>query len=164
MFQYEQLSFNLLSICQSPLRAYRQSILVALAAVHFLDQKMQEKQAVAYGDLVSQSDSKLDTSDAALLAEFELKPEDVDIGMASDAAKDRIRQGNFSASEAAAFRCELVTEARATMGEYRSEIISANGDEERVTARKKDYGSALHRWISKLAERGALEEVIKMPS
>lgn len=164
MLQYEesQLSFNLLSLCQSTIQEYRKSVLDALTAVHFLDAQMQTQHGDAYTKLVSDSDTPLDASDTLLLAEYDLKPEDVIGEMAHDSLKSRVCEGNFSASEAASLRYELVIEARAAMGEYRGEVMVAIVDEERVTARKKDYGSLLHKWISKLAEKGVLEDIIKL--
>lgn len=56
---------------------------------------------------------------------------------------------------------QLIIEIKASMGEYRAEIMAIAEDEQRVNGRKKDYGPALHKWISKLAEKGVLEEMIK---
>ncbi|OAR00631.1 hypothetical protein LLEC1_02006 [Akanthomyces lecanii] len=164
MLQYEesQLSFNLLSLCQSTFRGYRNSVRAALSAVHFLDARMKTQHGDAYSKLVSDDDNELDTDDALLLAEYSLKPEDVFEKFAADSLKSRVSEGNLSASDGASLRHEFVIKARAAMGEYRDEAMVAVLDEERVTARKKDYGSVLHKWISKLAEKGSLEDIVKL--
>lgn len=166
MLQYEenQFSFNLLALCQSPIPANRKSVLHAVVAVHYLDGEMETKYGDAYSKLVSESDTQLDTGDDTLLAEYDLKPEDVTTAVIPDSLKEQVGKETLNASDAASLRCQLVIEARATMGEYRDESRSAIVDEERVTGRKKDYGSMLHKWISKLAEKGSLEEIITLSS
>lgn len=163
MLQYEesQLSFNLLSLCQSTFQKYRKAVRVALATVHFLDARMKTQHGDTYSKLVTDSDIQLDTNDA-LLAEYDLKPEDVIGELAADSLKSRVVEGNLSASEGASLRRQIVIEARAAMGEYRGETMVAMVDEGRVTARKKDYGTVLHKWISKLAEKGVLEDIVQL--
>ncbi|KAJ6783995.1 hypothetical protein PWT90_06906 [Aphanocladium album] len=164
MLQYEesQLSFNLLSLCQSPIQRYRQTVLEALVAVRYLDAQMAMQYGSSYSKLVSDSDAQLDTEDVQLLAEYDLKPADVSAVIITGAFKAKLESSNLGAADAATLRYELVIEARAAMGEYRGEAMAAMVDEERVTARKKDYGSVLHKWISKLAEKEVLDDIIKL--
>ncbi len=164
MLQYEesQLSFNLLSLCQSTFQKYKKAVRVALATVHFLDARMKTQHGDTYSKLVTDGDIQLDTNDALLLAEYDLKPEDVIGELATVSLKSRVVEGNLSASEGASLRRQFVIEARAAMGEYRGETMVAMADEGRVTARKKDYGTMLHKWISKLAEKGVLEDIVKL--
>ncbi|EGX96601.1 ubiquitin carboxyl-terminal hydrolase [Cordyceps militaris CM01] len=166
MLQYEesQLSFNLLSLCQSPIQEYRKSVLSALTAVQVLDAQMKTHHGDVYTTLISNSDMQLDPNDIPLLAEYDLKPEDVPAELPPGPLEPRLREGNLSANDAAGLRRELVMEVRAAMGEYRGEAMVAMVDEERVTARKKDYGSVLHKWITKLAEKGVLEDIINLSS
>lgn len=164
MLQYEesQLSFNLLSICQSPLQLHRNSIVTAMSAVLFLDEQMRTRHGPSFVKLVSESDTGLNIVDAQLLAEFSLKGEDIDSTLAPDSMKRKICEGNLTLGEALTLRHELVIETRVLMGEYRGEVITAGVDEERAAVRKKDYGSMLHKWTSKLAEKGILEDVIRL--
>ncbi|KAJ4164157.1 hypothetical protein LMH87_005842 [Akanthomyces muscarius] len=164
MLQYEesQLSFNLLSLCQSTFQKYKKAVRVALATVHFLDARMKTQHGDTYSKLVTDGDIQLDTNDALLLAEYDLKPEDVIGELATVSLKSRVVEVNLSASEGASLRRQFVIEARAAMGEYRGETMVAMADEGRVTARKKDYGTVLHKWISKLAEKGVLEDIVKL--
>ncbi|OAA73648.1 ubiquitin carboxyl-terminal hydrolase [Cordyceps fumosorosea ARSEF 2679] len=167
MLQYEenQISFNLLSLCQSPLQKNKKSVLSALTAVRFLDSQAKTQHEDVYTTLVSNSDTQLDPNDPLLLAEYNLKSEDVAKEPPTEVIKARVSKAcSISARDAASLRHELVTEARASMGEYRGEAMAAMADEERVAERKKDYGSVLHKWISKLAEKGVLEDIIKMSS
>ncbi|XWW99963.1 hypothetical protein V2A60_007977 [Cordyceps javanica] len=164
LLQYEesQLSFNLLSLCQSPLQEYKKSILDTLTAVYLLDAGMTTRHGDAYTTLVSASDMQLDLNDSLLLSAYDLKPEDIAAELPAASLHLTLCDDMPNASEAANRRAELVTQARAAMGEYRGEAMVAMVDEERVTARKKDYGSVLHKWISKLAEKGVLGDIIKL--
>ncbi|KAM0667873.1 hypothetical protein MY8738_007359 [Beauveria namnaoensis] len=166
MLQYEesQLSFNLLSLCQSPIRKYRKSVLSAVTAVHFLDTQMKIQHGDAYTTLILNNGMQLDIHDTTLLANYNIKPDDITGEPVPGLLASRVSEGNLSASDAASLRYELIIEARAAMGEYHGEASAAMEDEERVTARKKDYGSALHKWISKLAEKDILEDIIKLSS
>ncbi|KAM3508192.1 hypothetical protein MY10362_001325 [Beauveria mimosiformis] len=166
MLQYEesQLSFNLLSLCQSPIRKYRKSVLSAVTAVHFLDTQMKMQHGDAYTTLILNNGMQLNTRDTTLLANYNITLDDITGEPVPSLLASRVSEGSLSASEAASLRYDLVMEARAAMGEYRGEASAAMEDEERVTARKKDYGSALHKWISKLAEKDVLEDIIKLSS
>lgn len=165
MLQYEesQLSFNLVSICQSPLREYRRSVQRALATLHYFDEHIIPKHSAADAKIASVHKDDYNPSNAVVLSEFGLSPEDAgDKSLAYESVKEAAQNEKLGPDEVVAMRRDLVVELRASMGEYRSEVSAANVDEERVTARKKDYGSALHKWVTKLAEKGVLEEMAKL--
>ncbi|KAH7271994.1 hypothetical protein B0J15DRAFT_164448 [Fusarium solani] len=161
MLQYEenQLSFNLLALCRSPLSAHTQTIARAAASLHHLHTQIQPDST--FSELTSAESNPLDIRDESRLAEFNLKPKDITSLDISEDLRAKIKQPDFDTSAAYELHQELVIEVKAAMGEYRAELMSKADDEQRVKGRKKDFGPALHKWMTKLAEKGVLEDVIK---
>ncbi|RSL67107.1 hypothetical protein CEP53_003134 [Fusarium sp. AF-6] len=161
MLQYEenQLSFNLLALCRSPLSAHTQTIAHAAASLHHLHTQMQSDST--FSELTSAEPNPLDIRDESRLTEFDLKPKDITNLDIPESLRAKIKQPDFNTSAAYELHQELVIEVKAAMGEYRAELMSKADDEQRVKGRKKDFGPALHKWMTKLAEKGVLEDVIK---
>ncbi|KAM0427212.1 hypothetical protein ACHAPT_007640 [Fusarium lateritium] len=161
MLQYEesQLSFNLLALCRNPLSAHAQAIARAVASLHHLHTHMQS--CPTFSELTSADPKPLDIRDESSLTEFKLKPSDITNLDVPEALQAQIEQPGFDTGAAYELHQELVVEVKAAMGEYRAELMSKADDEQRVKGRKKDFGPALHKWMTKLAEKGVLEDVIK---
>ena len=158
MQQYEdsQLSFNLLALCRSPLVVHSQTIARSLASIRSLERGMQHD--VEFQELVSADKPLLDGDMTSRLAEFSLTPSDID--RQSRQLRDFGRE--MSAQAAYRLRQILEDEANNAMGEYRGELFAIADDQQRVEGRKRDFRSAIHCWVSKLAEKGVLEDIIKM--
>lgn len=165
MLQYEedQLAFNLVALCQSPLQQYATAVASVIANIQFLDAEMAAHYP-EYSELISSDSSRLNISDPFLLSEFDISKDRIDKAAAAESFKARISNGGFPVKDAYELRQQLLTDALASIGEYRAEVLSVAEHKQRVTARKKDYGSVLHTWVSKLAEKGVLEDVIKTAS
>lgn len=160
MYQYEesQLAFNLLALCQSPLANHSRKIAEGIASLRHL--KLVADLEKGVGDDWQPADSILLSSDTPeYLAEFKLTNEDVLKAEIPAWVRDQVSQVNTT-EKAVELHKDLETEAKATMGEYRAELTEMSRDEERVEGRRKDYGPALHKWVSKLAEKGVLEDLI----
>jgi ubiquitin carboxyl-terminal hydrolase L5 len=99
-------------------------------------------------------------SNTPRLFEFNITEDDLERVGVDDTIKERVAQLDGSIEAADALRQELIIDVKATMGEYRAELIAIEDDEQRVEGRKKDYAPALHKWATTLAEKGVLEEVI----
>uniref|UniRef100_A0A8H7NIG0 Ubiquitin carboxyl-terminal hydrolase n=1 Tax=Bionectria ochroleuca TaxID=29856 RepID=A0A8H7NIG0_BIOOC len=162
MLQYEgtQLSFNLLALCQSPLAVHSQSIARALASLQCFQNSLRSRPD--FSDLEISQRENSNFSDASLLSEFQLTEATVETAEVPQSLREQIEQPSISVEEAHNLFEKLTLEVKSTMGEYRSEMIALAEDEHRVQGRKKDYAPALHKWVTKLAEKGALEELIKI--
>jgi ubiquitin carboxyl-terminal hydrolase L5 len=160
MLQYEenQLSFNLLAVCQSPLATYSQNIARTTASLQYLrtNTKLTDFEMLVRGEKLP-----LDVDDESQLSEFNLTKSDIASAQIPDTLQDKLKRPTFDAQFAYELYQELIIEIKAAMGEYRAEMIAISDDEQRVKGRKKDYGPALHKWMSKLAEKGVLEDVIE---
>ncbi|KAH6955057.1 hypothetical protein HG530_015823 [Fusarium avenaceum] len=161
MLQYEesQLSFNLLALCQSPLGAHSQTIARAIASLQYLHTSAGS--LPTFKDLVSAERFPLDIESEQQLAEYSLTKSDVTSAQIPESLQKKIQRAGFDTQCAYELHQELVVDVKAAMGEYRAELMTISDDEQRVKGRKKDYGPALHKWMSKLAEKGVLEDVIK---
>jgi ubiquitin carboxyl-terminal hydrolase L5 len=161
MLQYEesQLSFNLLALCQSPLGAHSQTIARAIASLQYLHTSAES--LPIFKDLISAEKPPLDIESEQQLAEYSLTESDVTSAQIPESLQKKVQRPGFDTQCAYELHQELVVDVKAAMGEYRAEIMTISDDEQRVKGRKKDYGPALHKWMSKLAEKGVLEDVIK---
>ncbi|KAH6891010.1 hypothetical protein B0T10DRAFT_458417 [Thelonectria olida] len=161
MLQYEesQLSFNLLALCQSPLATHSHAIAQAVASLNHLHSHM--KEYTDFNSLVAAEPKPLDLDDESQLSEFNLKRADIENAEIPQSIRDKTSGPTLETSEAYALHQDLVIEVKASMGEYRAELMGIADDEQRVKGRKKDYGPALHKWVTKLAEKGVLEDMIK---
>ncbi|KAI9147849.1 ubiquitin carboxyl-terminal hydrolase isozyme L5 [Paramyrothecium foliicola] len=159
--QDSQLSFNLIALCQSPLSSYSNSIARAFAMLHHLKEQMSMSSTSA--ELISQEKDLLDL-DETRLSEFGLTSAKVLSQTIPQSLKDRLRNSSENPEETASIFQQFVIEAKAAIGEYRSEMMAIDEEQQRVKGRKKDYGPALHRWVQSLAEKGVLEDVIKTSS
>lgn len=159
MCQYEesQLSFNLIALCQTPLTSHSRKIAEGIASLRHLKLVADLKGGV--GDWMPE-DSVISQADKPeYLAEFGLAPEAVLKAEIPAWVRDQVSQID-STEKAAQLHKDLEVGAKATMGEYRAELIEMAQDQQRVKGRRKDYGPALHKWVSKLAENGVLEDFI----
>lgn len=161
MLQYEesQLSFNLLALCQSPLAAHSRAIAQAAASLNHVDSQMKENPD--FGSLVAAEPKALDMDDQVQLSEFDLKRADIEKAAVPPRILEKTSGSTLEANKAYELHQELAIEVKASMGEYRAEMMAIADDEQRVKGRRKDYGPALHKWVSKLAEKGVLEDLIK---
>ncbi|KAF5677217.1 ubiquitin carboxyl-terminal hydrolase isozyme l5 [Fusarium heterosporum] len=161
MLQYEdsQLSFNLLALCQSPLATLSQAIARAAASLQYLYANTEPHPT--FKDIISAEEAPLDVGSEAHLAEFNLTKSSIADAQIPESLQNKIKRPGFDAQCAYELYQELVVDLKATIGEYRSEILAISDDEQRVKGCKKDYGPALHKWMSKLAEKGVLEDVLK---
>lgn len=152
MLQYEedQHQFSLLGFCQSPLAVHSRKVAENLASLRGL----QERVNAQVGDGTWEPANPLKHE----LGEFELDKEAVK--QAEIPAPTRQRIDEATRDDADTLYDDIALETRATMGEYRAELMSTAEDEQRVKGRKKDYGPFLHAWVKKLAEKGVLEDII----
>ncbi|KAM0195578.1 hypothetical protein ACHAPA_007430 [Fusarium lateritium] len=161
MLQYEesQLSFNLLALCQSPLDAHSQTIARAIASLQYLHTSTES--LPTFKDLISAEEPPLDIESEPQLTEYNLAKSDIISAQIPESLQRKVQRPGFDTQCAYELHQELVVDVKAAMGEYRAEMMAISDDEQRVKGRKKDYGPALHKWMSKLAEKGVLEDVIK---
>lgn len=160
MLQYEdsQLSFNLLALCRSPLTAHSKKIAQGLAALRYLHDSIHSQPQ--FSSFKPRDNFAEEAIVPSFLSEFQLTLQDIERAEAPQHWKEVV-SAVVTEEDAHEVYADLVVEIKATVGEYRSELMSMAEDEQRVQGRKRDYGPALHKWVSKLAEKGVLEDLIK---
>lgn len=162
MLQYEetQLSFNLLALCQSPLIKYRAEIARAISAVRHLHRRMSG--STAFKATIAPEEPPLcpEVDSTVGLPEFSLHTSDIEEAQIPEHLEEILSRSDLGVDEAVPLHAELVVEAKVAIGEYRAELMSMADDDRRVQGRKRDFGPALHKWITKLAEKGVLESIV----
>jgi ubiquitin carboxyl-terminal hydrolase L5 len=161
MLQYEesQLSFNLLSLCQDPLASYARDVLEAAVCLRYMREQLSER--AGFLDLVSQEEHPLNLDDATNLSEFGLQRTEVEVMEIPKAFRAKIANPALDLGDAYGLYQSLVVDVKAAMGEYRAELLAMAEAEQRVRGRKKEWQPAIHKWMTKLAEKSALADIIK---
>ncbi|OIW26380.1 cysteine proteinase [Coniochaeta ligniaria NRRL 30616] len=161
MLQYEseQLSFNLLALCRSPLHQLREELVASITelaqidhATHKIDPSL--GRSFPEGSISSRDDDLCfadfglpDTLPIDLDAKHTLETQPLEAGGATLMQKLEAR------------REELETEQARLKAEYRAEAAMVEDDARRANGRKKDYTPFIHRWVQRLAEQGALQQI-----
>jgi ubiquitin carboxyl-terminal hydrolase L5 len=160
MLQYEseQLSFNLLALCRSPLHQLREELtknITELAQVQHTIYKMDTSLGRSFGEgTISSTDDMCfsdfglpDTLPFDIASQHPLQTQPLEAGGATLMQKLEARQE------------ELDTEQARLRAEYRAEVSMVEDDARRANGRKKDYTPFIHRWVERLADTGALQEI-----
>ncbi|KAI6779638.1 Ubiquitin carboxyl-terminal hydrolase isozyme L5-like protein [Emericellopsis cladophorae] len=157
MLQYEdsQLQFSLQALCQNPLTVYGARIAEGLASLQAIETTARSRHATwqPLSALVSEEELP------SFLADLRLDADTTERAFVPQAVHNRLEKVATD-DEAQLLYEEVATETKATIGEYQAELLSMAEDEQRVKGRRKNYGPALHRWVTKLAEKGLLEGMI----
>lgn len=147
-------------MCRSPLDVQRSAIASHVSAIRRLRSRFQND--TAFADLNSADEPVPDVvDDEAALGEFGLQQPQVLDAEVPAFVRDPMSRPDLDAQQAHALCQQLVAGTRSAMVKYREEAIAVSEEVERVRERKKDYTPALHCWMTKLANKGVLEDVIQ---
>ncbi|XP_044715514.1 ubiquitin carboxyl-terminal hydrolase, family 1 domain-containing protein [Hirsutella rhossiliensis] len=153
--------FSLIAMCQSPLDALRSAIASHASAIDRLRSRFQDD--AAFARLISADEGLLGVIDNdTALGEFGLQQPDVADAEVPKFVAELMSRPDMDAQQAHGLYEKLVAGTKFAMAKYREETIAVSQEEERVRGRQKDYTPALHCWMTKLANKGVLEDVIRM--
>lgn len=176
MLQYEseQLSFNLLALCQSPLSALRRALAANMRSLARLESHRRannnnnnhdhDHDRANTNPTAPPGSSPIDPSDATRLREFGLREADVTITapppppLAATQEAER-EPGVPDGGEEEARLQQLGAEQARLRAEYVGELAAMGEDAQRVAARREDYTLAIHTWVDMLASKGVLAEL-----
>ncbi|KAG6031218.1 hypothetical protein E4U40_007311 [Claviceps sp. LM458 group G5] len=164
MLQYEgsQLSFNLLAVCRNSSDHLSKTIASMAAALQAIDSRM--KNNTTFVDITSADDPILIIENEGQLAEYHLCQDDIDSARLPARMKSALIRPEWQVDEVYGMYLSFRAQLKSAMDEFRAELASAEEEDRRVKNRKRDYGEALHCWAKKLAEKGVLEDIIRMTS
>ncbi|KAI1082594.1 cysteine proteinase [Whalleya microplaca] len=157
MMSNEFASYNLLALCQSPLRTLASSLSTNLACAHALD------------ELFSGSPSwsvpgPFKAFPAPRLAQLGLsREEDITSRQELLPASFREQTSALDFDFAAGLRLaqRLRAEAEGLDAQFVAELASVDEAVETIRGRQRDYTPAIHQWVRVLAEKGVLRELIQ---
>jgi ubiquitin carboxyl-terminal hydrolase L5 len=160
MLQYEseQLSFNLLALCGSPLRQLREELVANITEWAQIENTMRAiNPSLApspAGNTMHASDPRLE--DFGIPGPLTIDPPDSRHSLGAQP----LDAGGPTLMQKLEARCEELENEQARLrAEYASEVTMGEDDARRASGRKKDYTPFIHRWVEKLAEMGALQEI-----
>ncbi|PHH59747.1 hypothetical protein CDD81_2615 [Ophiocordyceps australis] len=152
-------NFSLLALCRSPLLTLRDKIASNLAAMRLVYSQM--KADDNFNNLVAAEELLVHVDSSAQLHEFGLDLACVDAAPIATSVRAQLAQPTFDTEQAFGLYKSFNTATKAAMTKYRDEFLAEAVQEDRVRSRQQDYTPALHCWLTKLAEKGFLEDVIK---
>lgn len=153
-------SFNLISLCSSSsLETLRTKVCETLALVSFAREFITNR-----AKEVVLSNEPAELHDIEKLKEFNLAKEDIDGAVEKLSTQPDIFAEAATPDDLYIHWLQLVEATEAAMATYRQEVLDLAHDQQCVLNRQKDYGFALHRWLSILADKGVLEELVESSS
>jgi ubiquitin carboxyl-terminal hydrolase L5 len=160
MLQYEseQLSFNLLALCGSPLQQLRVDLaknLTETAQVQQASLRIDPTQGLCADEGTISSTADMSFADYGL-------PDTLSFDNSSKHPIETqpLEEGGATLlQKLEARREELATEQARLKAEYRAEVATVEYAARSANGRKKDYTPVIHRWVEKLAKMGALQEI-----
>lgn len=164
MEQYgaNQIAFNLLAICQTPVAEARTSLESAFAEMKYLATQMNDDGA--FLTRASKVDEKHGFATGIDVSEFELSDPDVDHTTLSAARKAQLCPPGVDVDTALKTYDDLVGALSSAMFTYRQECSDRVEEMKVVEERTRDYSLGVNLWLTKLAEKGLLEELVKESS
>lgn len=111
--------------------------------------------------LIPEDDFAVFSETAEALTDFKISSTDINNAEFTQYVQEKLTGGPLSVEDAFELHKDLIVDAKATGGEYRSELVAKADDQSRVQGRKRDFGMALHKWVTKLAEKNVLEDMIQ---
>ncbi|RDA93391.1 hypothetical protein CP533_1966 [Ophiocordyceps camponoti-saundersi (nom. inval.)] len=153
-----EIAFSLLALCRSPVLAHRDIVASNLAAIRRLRDMYKDDAAFIETVQDNAHIMVLDSEDA--LAEIGLGASEIADAQLSAQVQQQMQGEEFGPEQARNLFLNLAAEVQLATAKYREELVAVTEEEDRVHSRKKDYSPALHLWMTKLAEKGVLEDVI----
>ncbi|KAJ9134764.1 Ubiquitin carboxyl-terminal hydrolase [Pleurostoma richardsiae] len=168
MLQYEEdnLSFNLLALCRSPLEAVRQELARNIQRLRVLWDGFWARHREHATNVVLDPDDTLGKKwihgdDEGELASLGIQKNDILKVQLEESFQTRIRAPDFDLTSALELQQNLEKEQERIVAECFDEIKTIEEDEARFRGRKKDYTPAIHEWIKTLAEHGILQDLVE---
>lgn len=158
MYGAEALHFNVMGLCQSPLATA--SAALARSIRHFELLHEQRAGNAHFASLTDGTEQALTIEDVGKLKEYDLTPEQVRATEPDADFAAKVADRNLLPVQLMDMFQELVTEQKATMGEYRAEKSALAENELRVQGRRQDSMPMIHRWLQALADQEKLEELM----
>jgi ubiquitin carboxyl-terminal hydrolase L5 len=155
MQQYEgnQIQFNLLALCKSPLLSIPAELAVnvkTLSAVENQLSRLQPEWQLFIGD--SESDSVIHGPNVI----YKVTQELLDSALLPKAIMDKLRDTTPTAENLFRMRQELIAAQNALRAAMIDEESEIDRDNERALSRRNDYTPMIHTWLRFLASNGAL--------
>ncbi|UNI17385.1 Ubiquitinyl hydrolase 1 [Purpureocillium takamizusanense] len=152
-----QNAFSLLAICQQPEKDLRASMASTLAEMNSVRAVMDGNKAFA--ERAAKVDEANGFAAEINLSEFQLSQRDIDNAAVSGSFKAQLSEPNADVDITTKVYESLVGKLSTTMFSYRQENAARQEEAQIVERHTRDYSQGMHLWLSKLAEKGVLEQL-----
>lgn len=152
----DDMMVNVLAVCQSPTVKLREELLANIRTLSALRAALP---ACARPDKIDGRlylDDNGGGLDEAVLASYGVTRAQLDAAAPDASVLDHAL---IDKDKVVAIR-QLQTEQARIQSEFMQEMGDVQRDEEQCSGRKKDFSNAIHRWVKKIAERGALQSLV----
>lgn len=152
----DDMMVNVLAVCQSPTVKLREELLTNIRTLSALRAALPTCARPGKVDGRLYLDDGGSGLDEAALARCGVTRAQLDAAAADASVLDNAL---IDKNKVMAIR-QLQTEQARIQSEYMQEMGDVQRDEEQCSGRKKDFSNAMHRWVKKIAERGALQGLV----
>ncbi|TDZ15211.1 Ubiquitin carboxyl-terminal hydrolase isozyme L5 [Colletotrichum sidae] len=156
-FEGNNIAFNLLALCKSPLTTLAENLARTMRSFELLADRARNSQ----GDLVELTAGEvqpLKGDDEERLAAYGLAPRDIQQAKVDSAFETQVNDPLMEKTKFWELYNKLATEQISLIRDYNSEVAALKVDDDRVKGRKKDHTPAIHCWLQKLTENGILTD------
>jgi ubiquitin carboxyl-terminal hydrolase L5 len=160
MLQYEenQLSFNLLALCHSPLNGISNDIAANVCALAEVDKIATT--SPAWSMALPKEDRVLRAGDLTQLLNFGVTNRAIETAVLPEIFRGRLEHPTLDLLGLLSLYQDIVTEQKSLVGQYHAEVTAVAEEDMRVKGRMKNHTPAIHAWVQKLAEKGVLEDMV----
>jgi ubiquitin carboxyl-terminal hydrolase L5 len=162
MLQYEgdQIRFNLLALCKSPLLTKPVELAINIQSLRALESRLDELRPDWQQFVIERSDS-----DSVLRGPdftFQTNQTLLDSTKLSKSFTDKLHDQTSTIEALFPMREELMDHQKKIRADLIDEIAAVEQDNERALSRRHDYTPMLYTWIRFLAENGDLEDLLEV--
>ena len=151
-------AFSLLGLCASPLLEQSKRVSSSIASLRRLHERLDHSTVFKQEH---EQEAHLIREGSDVLSTFELTGKDVEEAPITSETKNLCDQENVSDGEATSLHTKLLVEIQDAMAQH-GELMNDMAEEEAlVQGRRRDYAPAIHRWVTSLANKGLLEDLIR---
>ncbi|KAI9743281.1 MAG: hypothetical protein M1818_003127 [Claussenomyces sp. TS43310] len=154
-YEGEQIQFNLLSLCRSPLEALPQELAENVRTLQAIETRL--KQIAPEWEQFIDNNEESGTILYGCDANFQISEDLLDAARPSPQVTSQFLASPGDAESLLALRQEVIFAQSELKAAFLDEAMALQQDSQRAASRRHDYTPMIHIWLRMLAEKGVLE-------
>lgn len=158
-YEEDQIEFSILGLVKDPMIDLVANLAQNVKELLVVKERLNAAASSVEKPVTASDDTKpLDGTLLGSDGSFNLAPDDID---QAEVSLDKMeRYSTESTEELRSYEEQLMHKQKELRASVKEEQQSQNADEEHAAGRKHDYACAVHRWVSLLARKRKIEELV----